>query len=288
MVSQLGDLSLIRSTRSANGSRSRRLERHIADDDARHIFVCMPLAGDITVHEHGQTHARARTHRIGNDHLALLDSDHEYETAMSDELDAIWLRIPENLFSANVLPADVLPADDMFWKPLAANRGLGFIAKRMMQDATAEDAQLGGRGARMFGQSLVSFLGEVVNTQLQPEGAAMSRGRRKILERARDYIEEHIHEEDLTPAAIAKGIGISPRYLSEVFAAEGSTPMRWVRTRRLELCRMELERQGAGQQRICEIAYSMGFTNVSSFNRAFKAQFGCSPRAMSQPDTSRD
>ncbi|MDF1802126.1 MAG: helix-turn-helix transcriptional regulator [Thalassobius sp.] len=77
---------------------------------------------------------------------------------------------------------------------------------------------------------------------------------------------------------MAQGVGISSRYLSEIFAAEGTSPMRWVRQRRLELCRMELERQTGGNQLICEVAYSMGFTNVSSFNRAFKAHFGQSPR----------
>ena len=79
---------------------------------------------------------------------------------------------------------------------------------------------------------------------------------------------------------VANGIGISRRYLSQIFAAEGSSVMRWVQRRRLERCRLALQANLIELKTIQEIAYSVGFANISSFNRAFKAQFGCSPRAM--------
>ena len=151
----------------------------------------------------------------------------------------------------------------------------------MRGEPTRSEAALWARlsGSRLgVGFRRQHVIGEVITSTVQPGPAASNRGRRMILERARRYIDDHLDDDELSPLAIANGIGISARYLSEIFAAEGTSPMRWVRKRRLEMCRMELERNEGRQQLICEIAYSMGFANVSSFNRAFKSQFGYSPR----------
>jgi AraC-like DNA-binding protein len=263
----LGDLSLIRSKHTANESVSRRLERHMSSEDDGHYFACLPLVGGVEVRRFGQGF------EIKPNQLTLLNTNEEYEIAMSDTLDALWLRMPTKLLTAHAISVD-----DVLGRALDAKSGLGQVAKQMMYGAISNKNDLTERSARIFSHSLLSFLGEVVNTNLGEERLSSTRGRRKILERAQEFIEEHIHDDELNPARIAQGIGISARYLSEIFAAEGTSPMRWVRQRRLELCRMELERQNGGQQLICEIAYSVGFTNISSFNRAFKAHFGHSPR----------
>jgi AraC family transcriptional regulator, positive regulator of tynA and feaB len=267
IVSSLGDLSVIRSVHSAKNSKSRRLERHMSQGDNGYYFALMPLDGGMNIRHLG------RNCSVQTGQMALVNTKTEYEIAMSDIMDAIWLRMPEKL-----LRSHAISVDEALWRPLDVQSGLGLVAKQMMYGAVGDGNRLSDRGARIFSQSLLSFVGEVINSNLNPEMLATSRGRRKILARAQEFIEEHVHDDDLTPQIIAQGIGISSRYLSEIFAAEGTSPMRWVRKRRLELCRMELERQNGGHQLICEIAYSMGFTNVSSFNRAFKAHFGHSPR----------
>ncbi len=272
VVRDLGDLSLIRSMHRASGSRSRRLERHMTGDEG-HYFACMPLHGSLEVQHLNRECGQGQTGVIKHQQMALVNTNEEYEIAMSDELDAIWLRIPTGL-----LRAHAISVDDLLGCPIDVQTGLGLMAKQMLQAALEEETALSDRCARVFSQSLVSFLGEVVTAKLTSDSASSTRGRRMILMRAQEFINEHIYDDDLDPATIAKGVGISTRYLSDIFAAEGLSPMRFVLQRRLELCRMELERQGSGQQLICEIAYSMGFTNVSSFNRAFKAHFGQSPR----------
>lgn len=275
VVSPLGDLSLIRSMHSANKSKSRRLERHINDDDDRYFFACMPLKGAMQVRHLGGPNRLGWTCDLKAHHLTILSTREEYEIAMSEVLDAIWLRIP-----APMLNSYVISLDDVLGRSLNVRAGLGHVAKKMMYETLCEDTQLDARGRRLLSQSLLSFLGEIINSNTDLGGNVAKRGRRQILNRAKDYVEEHIHDDALSPAQIAKGVGISSRYLSEIFAADGSSPMRWVRKRRLELCRIELERRQGGEQLICEIAYSMGFTNVSSFNRSFKSHFGQSPREM--------
>lgn len=273
VISSLGDLSVVRSIHSASNSISRRLERHMTDGDLGDYFACIPLNGAMEIRHLNRDHNGGRNSNVKTNHLTILNTKEEYEIAMSDTMDAIWLRVP-----AKLLQAHAISVDDLLGRPLDIQGGLGLMAKQMLCGAVADDTRFTDRSARILSQSLLCFLGEVINSNLNLGGRASSQGRRKILKRAQDFIEEHILDDDLSPLQIAQGVGISSRYLSEIFAAEGASPMRWVRKRRLEMCRMELERKNGGQQLICEIAYSMGFTNVSSFNRAFKAHFGHSPR----------
>lgn len=267
VVSSMGELSLIRSTHSTRNSISRRLDRHIVEENKEYYYACLPLEGRLNIRHLG------RDCTLERGALTLLTSNEEYEIEMSDILDAIWLRIPTRL-----LQSHAISVDEVLGRELDVRHGLGFVAKQMMYGVLNDRRQLSPRGAKVLSQSLLSFLGEVIDSSLYDDIPISSSGRRKILSRAREFIEEHIYDDEINPQLIAQGIGISSRYLSEIFAADGTSPMRWVRKRRLEMCRMELEKQSGGQKLICEVAYSMGFTNISSFNRAFKAHFGHSPR----------
>ena len=273
VVSPLGEMSLVRSRHNADKSKSRRLERHIEDGEEETYFACLPLRGGMEITHLSSPLRQRRCCQVGSQQLTLLNTREEYEISMSDELDAIWLRVPGKLLRSHVLSADAAVGC-----PVDVKDGLGSFAKSMMRSALGQGECLNARGAKVFSQSLLSFLSEVIDSRLSAEQSASTRGRRKILQRAQAYIEEHLDDDELSPQAIAQGVGISTRYLSEIFAAEGCSPMRWVRNRRLELCRMELEKRRGGHQLVSEVAYSMGFTNVSSFNRAFKAHFGHAPR----------
>lgn len=272
-VIDLGHLSLIRSTHTACSSTSRRLERHMVHGDADYHFACLPLDGFMEMRHLGWNSKKSHACVVKSSHLAFLNSAKEYEIKMSEQLDAIWLRIP-----SKILCSHAISPDDLLGQPLEIHRGLGLMVKQMMCSAIADNDYLDTRIARVFSQSLLNFLGEIANLHSDSTQHSNSRGRRAILKRAQDFIENHIEDENLSPQIIAHGIGISLRYLSEIFAAENTSPMRWVTKRRLELCRMEFERQTKQRQMISEVAYSMGFTNISSFNRAFKIQFGHSPR----------
>jgi AraC-like DNA-binding protein len=266
-VSRPGELVLVRSTHFAPNSSSRRLERHMNEAEGQHYFACLPLTGSLRINLLG------RDCHLQSGDMGIVATDQEYEIEMSDHLDALWLRVP-----ASILGAHVISMNQALARPLSVEKGLGFAAQQLMRGALIDGNELEGRSAQLFAQSLVSFVGETINSEVNLGTTPSNVHRQKILSRACEFIDAHIDDEELNPHSIARGVGISPRYLSEIFAAEGISPMRWVQRRRLELCRTELEKnRGAGQQLICEIAYSVGFTNVSSFNRAFKAQYGRSP-----------
>lgn len=269
VAADLNSTSVIRSIHSTDSGVSRRLERHMCDEDVNYYFACMPLTGSLGIKHHG------RFCELSQGKLGFVTTDEEYIIEMSKYLDAVWMRIP-----VGVLRSYVVSMDEMLAHPFDVSGGIGSALLGLMSGSLSESGALGTRGAQLVEQAMLGLLGELVNSALYNDETPTTLHRQKILARARDFIEAHLCDDDLTPQRIAQTMGISQRYLSELFASEGSSTMRWVQKRRLERCRMELEQRGSGHQLIREIAYSFGFSNISSFNRAFKAHYGHSPRGL--------
>ena len=69
----------------------------------------------------------------------------------------------------------------------------------------------------------------------------------------------------------------SVRYLYKLLSQSGIGLTDWIRTRRLEACRHSLVHEPASTT-IGTIARRHGFSDMSSFSRSFRAEYGVSPR----------
>jgi AraC family transcriptional activator of tynA and feaB len=67
--------------------------------------------------------------------------------------------------------------------------------------------------------------------------------------------------------------------VNQLFEDEDTSLMRYVLRRRLEHGHSELLRAGSGG-RLYDIALCWGFNDPSHFSRAFRKQFGVSPRSL--------
>ncbi|MGH8290732.1 MAG: AraC family transcriptional regulator [Steroidobacteraceae bacterium] len=70
---------------------------------------------------------------------------------------------------------------------------------------------------------------------------------------------------------------VSPRYVRMLFESEGTSFSEFVREERLQRARSKLLSRRFDHLRISEIAYEVGFNDLSYFNRAFRRRFGHSP-----------
>ena len=91
------------------------------------------------------------------------------------------------------------------------------------------------------------------------------------------YIAAHFQDPGLSVRTAARGQGISPRYLQRLMASSGSSFTGHVNELRLQQAFKLLTALDAGPQRISDIALEVGFSDVSYFNRLFRARFGDSP-----------
>lgn len=123
-----------------------------------------------------------------------------------------------------------------------------------------------------------AMIGLVVAAVALRVGEAAPRSRRgEHLVRIRDWIMSHVHEPSLDPSAIAEANFVSVRYLHSLFHDEGTTVATWVRERRLEMARRDLQSPGATDA-IRDIATRWGFSDPAWFARAFRQAYGVSPR----------
>lgn len=91
-----------------------------------------------------------------------------------------------------------------------------------------------------------------------------------------DWIELHL-KEPLTVEILSDRCAMSPRNFSRVFKAEmGVAPMAYVRGRRVEAARVQLEQTA---KPIGKIAADVGFSSTDHFSRAFTLLKGTSPQA---------
>lgn len=98
--------------------------------------------------------------------------------------------------------------------------------------------------------------------------------RRRLIRRD---ILENLSDPGLHVGAIAKRQGVTPRYIQRLFETEGTTFTAFVRDCRLDLAFRLLTERGASPTRITEIAYDAGFSDLSTFSRAFRQRFNATP-----------
>ena len=113
-------------------------------------------------------------------------------------------------------------------------------------------------------ETLLGLLGALFADRTGAIGAAH-------LAAAKTFVAEHLTEPGLSAARIARGVGISERHLSRVFALSGTTLPAYVLGRRLERARTML---GEGGRSVAEVATACGFGSAAHFSHAFKERYG--------------
>jgi AraC-like DNA-binding protein len=92
-----------------------------------------------------------------------------------------------------------------------------------------------------------------------------------------DGIEQHLADPQLSAEWLGAKLGLSERYVQHLVAETGVGFAQLVRRRRLEWARALLEERDAPPRRIVDIAYAVGFSDLSNFNRQFRQHFGLTP-----------
>jgi AraC-like DNA-binding protein len=95
----------------------------------------------------------------------------------------------------------------------------------------------------------------------------------------RQSVSARLRNPKLSPADIAKANGVSERYLRLLFAEMGTSFSEFLNAQRLELALRLLASPLHRNRRIAEIAFEAGFSDLSHFNRRFRARFHMTPSA---------
>jgi AraC family transcriptional regulator, positive regulator of tynA and feaB len=124
---------------------------------------------------------------------------------------------------------------------------------------------------------LLSLLELVYGRPRQPKNGGPSGTAGDHLQRAQQYVEAHLCDPEFSARDIAEELGLGPRYLQILFATMNVTPTVYILNRRLDIAAKRL-RHGREWRQISQVAFSVGFSDLSYFSHAFRRRFGMSAR----------
>jgi AraC-like DNA-binding protein len=262
---QLGEFEYLRTRANLGNLVVARTDSLIAESEFNSFFICCVLEGYAEL-EQGE--------RIGlqQGDIAVLDSSMAYQVVVPGFLDAVWIRVPRYRLDGRMhakAGAEI--------RRVKGNSGLGLIASRFIR-SVLEQAERIDHGAEFrLNNSLLDILALALTHLPGDWHGSRSTG---LLQQIQTTIEQNLGNPHLSLDALARRHGITVRYLNKLFAREGISTAKWVRIRRLERCREQIESTEYSHLGISQIAFANGFNDISNFNRAFKAYFGSTPSSL--------
>jgi len=260
----LGDVSLSRLTSEA--LQYRRLPQHFKAEREEHFLVTVPARSEVFFSQCGKD---VRCNPGG----FILERSHEpYEFSHADAAD-LWVMKVE----AKALGGRIRQPDRFCSLQFNATEGAGGLFTDMLHLIPNRFDAMSTETRATVGQQLVDLLVLALKADERTLTTGTSTVRGAHLTRIEAFVRRNMGDPDLDPEAIARGCGISTRYLHELFRDTNQTLGSWIRDQRLEACREAL-RDGANRQTVAEIAYRWGFSDQAQFSRTFKAHFGVPPK----------
>lgn len=125
---------------------------------------------------------------------------------------------------------------------------------------------------------LLSFVALAIGAEDRGAALDVKNGRYRLRRRIFDYVDANLGDQDLSPRKIADANRISLSYLYSLFADDDTTVGQFLLVRRLQRAYEILVGDPKKHLTIAEIAYRVGFKNVSHFSRSFSQHFGMAPR----------
>ncbi len=232
---------------------SRRRE-HIARARDDVAFVNLQIAGIGLTRQHG------REIRTAPFDIALADTASPFEIAHGRAFSLYSFTVPRA-----AVPAGLMRAGHLRLSVAATGRRLAALIGAYAELALVAE----GTADALYGRHILDLL----DVASRPGEAAMEAGDRAGL--LRDYVAGNFRDPALSARSVAAAFGISERYVHKLFAQGDDSFSDAVRALRLDACARDL----ASARPIAAIAYEAGFSDLSYFNRTFRARFGETPSA---------
>lgn len=260
-VAALGPLTIGRV--ESNAAIVTRKSEKCADQDSRRfsfIFVC---DGEVII-----------SHNLGSTELArqeflLLDNQHQRTMFVYNRVSLLLVTLPVSVLK-KYLPC----AEDVCGQKISAQgTDSAFLFDTLLSMWNQIKQGLLEQFAPTLSDNLLKRIGQSYSSTIGNRG---SRFTRRITQ-VKELIEVNLGNPDLRVEMLADQMNVSSRYLRSLFARTEKIS-HYILRRRLEECANELANSLYKNVSITSIAFQWGFNSPAHFSRAFKQQYGTTPR----------
>jgi len=264
-VRVLPNLSVMNTTCGAN-TISRRTRRHVGDgkDD---FVLCIVTGGAIEFSRDGGEFER---YGAGEAYLGRADRPSEHRLPkQSSFLDIVIPRasLEPAARDANETARFKIPATPEL-------RLLQMYGEALTRDIGDVAPQTAARSATHLFDLAVKAVGGTPDALETANGRGVRAARLNAL---KADVRANITHPELSLGFLAARHILSQQYLRSLFNSDGTTFSDFVLSERLELARRMLGDPFRSGRRISEIAFEIGFNDLSYFNRTFRRRFGMTP-----------
>lgn len=244
---------------------------HNVLSDARDDFMLfLPLQDDVVLAQDG------REARASGGDLVLYDQARPFRLQVRHQ-DTMLVSIPRPLLMSRTSKAPEMTA-----RRIGGRSRLGALTGSVMHRLAQLEDSLDEKVLERLAASALDILATALEAEFCGAERAEPRQQRK-LDQVKRYVLANLHDTSLDLRTIASAQNLAPRTLNRLFAAEGTTPIRWLWRQRLNASYRALAEGHVTQ--VTDAALNFGFTDLSHFSRAFKEAFGTLPHALRQRST---
>jgi AraC-like DNA-binding protein/mannose-6-phosphate isomerase-like protein (cupin superfamily) len=205
--------------------------------------------------------------------MTIYDATEPHRVTTPGPFSKILISIPRFLLDERIANISRLTATR-----LSTVHGAGAITASMISSTVNQLEQLDEASFQALSEPVLELftlsLQEVVGKIKQ-----MSHHRSQALIRVKQFIACNLTDTDLKAEVIASAMGLSVRYINNLFNEEDTSLMRYLTQQRLACSRHYLASSLYRHLSITEVAMQSGFSNMSHFSRVFHLTYGMPPRA---------
>jgi AraC-like DNA-binding protein len=238
--------------------------------DASYVLV-LPLTGSVAFSQDGRTGVT----RAGE--YVLLSELAFYELSSDRNARLLMVRIP-----AAELRGRLVSIEDHVSRRFKPNEQMTRLLVGMVGSVAELFIDTAPPNPQALATEIVSFVALTIGSEDRGAATDVRNARYHLRRRIVDFIETHLSDQTLSPKRIAASSRISLSYLYSLFNDNETTVGQFVQVKRLQRAYEILVADPKGHRTISEVAYEVGFKNVSHFSRTFSRHFKIAPRDIRQ------
>ncbi len=242
---------------------------------ARHrdppYLLAVPVRNGLRCSQHG------RAERVAEGGYVLLSQRHSFAVEVERGGEALVASLP----SAD-LAGRLASVEDHAGRRFEPNARMGRLLADLLRGVADAFADVPPPNPEALATEVLGFVALTLGAENRGAAADVRNGRYRLRRRIFDFVETNLGDPDLSPRTIAASSRISLSYLYSLFSDDNTTVGQFVQAKRLQRAYELLVADPCGRQTVSEIAYEVGFKNVSHFSRSFSRRFRVAPRDVRQ------